>query len=233
MPHKRPRAKNPRRAKTYKGRIPLGVRAELCECLRQGITIDYACAIARVFKAELFEAVSKDVKLATELTEAVEAGKRANIMQTWLTLLEVGHRPSQAARMVGSSMQLMNERKLIDPSFAAQAIVAETSGTDYLEDAARARGLAGSDILLMFTLKARAPERFRDSQPSVQINNNALILKPENQNYERGRRIAFALQLAASGQAAGDRDRHGGDTGGPDVGADGGTADTRVSQPRR
>jgi hypothetical protein len=37
------------------------------------------------------------------------------------------------------------------------------SGTDLLEDEARRRALAGSDLLLMFTLKSRRPWKFRDN----------------------------------------------------------------------
>lgn len=49
-----------------------------------------------------------------------------------------------------------------DSGFAAQADDAIESGTDVLEDEARRRAIAGSDTLLIFLLKARRPEKYRE-----------------------------------------------------------------------
>lgn len=53
-----------------------------------------------------------------------------------------------------------------DPEFAAAAEDAIEAGTDLLEDEAkrRATGPRGSDTLLIFLLKARRPEKYRERQ---------------------------------------------------------------------
>jgi hypothetical protein len=51
-----------------------------------------------------------------------------------------------------------------DPEFAAQADDAIESGTDELEEIARQRAITGSDTLLIFLLKARRPEKYRERQ---------------------------------------------------------------------
>lgn len=52
-----------------------------------------------------------------------------------------------------------------DPEFAAMADTAIEEGTDHLEDVARKRAVApkdGSDTLLIFLLKARRPNTYRE-----------------------------------------------------------------------
>jgi hypothetical protein len=49
-----------------------------------------------------------------------------------------------------------------DPAFAAQAEDAIEAGTDELEDVARQRAKDASDTLLIFLLKARRSEKYRE-----------------------------------------------------------------------
>lgn len=51
-----------------------------------------------------------------------------------------------------------------DPAFAAAADAAIEAGTDLLEDEARRRatGPMGSDTLLIFLLKAKRPDKYKD-----------------------------------------------------------------------
>lgn len=49
-----------------------------------------------------------------------------------------------------------------DPDFAARCDEAIDYGTDVLEDVARNRAVRDSDTLLIFLLKARRPEKYRD-----------------------------------------------------------------------
>jgi hypothetical protein len=49
-----------------------------------------------------------------------------------------------------------------DPDFKAQADAAIEAGTDKLEDVARQRAMKQSDTLLIFLLKGRRPEKFKD-----------------------------------------------------------------------
>src|ERR1700756_5465712 len=58
-----------------------------------------------------------------------------------------------------------------DSAFAAAWDSALELGADGLEDEARRRAMAGSDILLMFLLKALRPEKYRE-RSQVHIHNN-------------------------------------------------------------
>jgi len=49
-------------------------------------------------------------------------------------------------------------------SFAAEVAAAKEAGTEFLEDVARKRAVESSDTLLIFLLKARKPEMYRDTQ---------------------------------------------------------------------
>jgi hypothetical protein len=59
-----------------------------------------------------------------------------------------------------------------DPDFAVRADEAIEAGTDLLEDVARKRATAatnGSDTLLMFLLKGRRPDKYRDRQETRHV----------------------------------------------------------------
>ncbi len=49
-----------------------------------------------------------------------------------------------------------------DPVFAAAADAAIEEGTDFLEDKARDRAVKESDTLMIFLLKGRRPEKYRE-----------------------------------------------------------------------
>jgi len=49
-----------------------------------------------------------------------------------------------------------------DPEMAQAVADATDDGTDFLEDVARMRAIDSSDTLLIFLLKARRPEKYRD-----------------------------------------------------------------------
>lgn len=57
-----------------------------------------------------------------------------------------------------------------DPEFKAQAEAAIEAGTDRLEDVARRRAMNQSDTLLIFLLKGRRPDKFKDRLESKQEN---------------------------------------------------------------
>jgi hypothetical protein len=61
-----------------------------------------------------------------------------------------------------------------DPSFAHDWDRAVQMGIDALEDIARQRASASSDLLLIFLLKAHRPERYRD-RASLEISQNLTV----------------------------------------------------------
>jgi hypothetical protein len=57
-----------------------------------------------------------------------------------------------------------------DPLFAQEWADALDRGVDMLEDVAKQRAYEGSDVLLIFLLKAHRPERYRETTRSIQVN---------------------------------------------------------------
>ncbi len=83
--------------------------------------------------------------------------------EKFLAALARGCSVSQAARLAGISRQHAYRCRSRSQTFAQQWEDAIEQGTDALEDEAVRRALAGSDTLLMFLLKARRPEKYRDN----------------------------------------------------------------------
>jgi hypothetical protein len=101
-------------------------------------------------------------------------------LQRFLDHLEETANVSAAAQLAGVGRRTMYERRDADPEFAAAWMQAVDRGTDALEDEAVRRAHEGvdepvfyqgtkcglvrkySDTLLIFMLKARRPEKFKD-----------------------------------------------------------------------
>ncbi|GBC94467.1 hypothetical protein HRbin16_00248 [bacterium HR16] len=88
---------------------------------------------------------------------------RGDWKQTFLAALSRGCTVSLSAKLAGVSRQAAYKARARSRTFADAWQDALESGTDVLEDEAVRRALAGSDTLLMFLLKARRPEKFRDN----------------------------------------------------------------------
>jgi hypothetical protein len=69
-----------------------------------------------------------------------------------------------ACELVGVSRAAVYEWRDGDPEFAAEWDAAVSRGLDGLEDLAVERAKAGSDMLLIFLLKAHRPERYRETK---------------------------------------------------------------------
>jgi hypothetical protein len=72
---------------------------------------------------------------------------------------------TRAAKYARISRMTAYRERADDPEFAAAWDVAKERGVDALEDEAIDRAFDGSDILLMFRLKAERP-KYRDKQPT-------------------------------------------------------------------
>lgn len=76
-----------------------------------------------------------------------------------------GYSIESACKTEGIGRATYYDWRSADPVFAARADAAIEAGTDYLEDIARKRAVAakdGSDTLLIFLLKARRPNKYRE-----------------------------------------------------------------------
>ena len=82
--------------------------------------------------------------------------------EKFLAGLRAGLSVGAAARSAGFGRRTAFEWKAADPDFASGWEDAYESATDGLEDTALARAMEKSDSLLMFLLKARRPEIYRE-----------------------------------------------------------------------
>jgi hypothetical protein len=80
----------------------------------------------------------------------------------FLAALAAGDSVTSAAVAAGVVRQHVYKWRESDEAFAADWDAAIEAGTDRLEDAARDRALKASDTLLIFLLKGRRPEKFKD-----------------------------------------------------------------------
>lgn len=81
---------------------------------------------------------------------------------TFLGLLAEGSSVTHAAKAVGCHRQTMYQHRHDDESFGLAWDQAIESGTDLLEDEAIRRAMDASDTLMIFMLKARRPDKFKD-----------------------------------------------------------------------
>jgi hypothetical protein len=82
--------------------------------------------------------------------------------EKFLTELADGQSVASAAAAIGLSRQALYKQRAGDEGFAAEWDNAVETGTDSLEDEAVKRAKSGSDTLLIFMLKARRPDKFKE-----------------------------------------------------------------------
>jgi hypothetical protein len=92
---------------------------------------------------------------------------RRHWQKAFLAALENTGSVTQAAAAAKVGRIVVYQHKRIDPAFAALWEQALDAGADSLEDEARKRAFAGSDVLLMFMLKGIRPQRWRESRSTI------------------------------------------------------------------
>ena len=80
----------------------------------------------------------------------------------FLDALAKGYSVSRAAAEADRTVKMLKSWRDDDPNFKADWEEAVEAGTDRLEDRARDRAYRDSDGLLMFLLKGRRPEKYRE-----------------------------------------------------------------------
>ncbi|MBT4907849.1 MAG: terminase [Rhodospirillaceae bacterium] len=117
------------------------------------------------------------------------------VRETFLRVLAETARPSDAAAESGVALLGWHRLRDADPVFASAWQAAYEAGNDAVEDEAVRRAVAGqaepvfyqgkqvgtvrkySDSLLMFVLKARRPQRFRDRGDGEVASDLAMLLR--------------------------------------------------------
>lgn len=85
----------------------------------------------------------------------------------FLAALENTGSVTAAAEAAGVHRTAAYKQRSGDKAFSQQWDEAIDQGADALEDAARKRAFAGSDLLLMFLLKGLRPQRWRESRATI------------------------------------------------------------------
>lgn len=125
---------------------------------------------------------------------------RRRVPKNWekklLDALARGCSISQSAMLAGVSRSLVYKRSTRSAKFAQKVQDAIEQGTDVLEDEAVRRALAGSDTLLMFLLRARRPEKYREN---VRVEHDASreMLDALERATKEVAKIATGMQSAA------------------------------------
>lgn len=82
--------------------------------------------------------------------------------ETFLDLFTKTGNVMLSAKGAGVGRRTVYEHRERDPEFAAAWKEAEQNAVEVLEAEARRRAMSTSDVLLIFLLKAHAPEKYRD-----------------------------------------------------------------------
>ena len=96
----------------------------------------------------------------------------------FLASLAEGNSIARAAGDAGIGRTTAYEWREVDEAFAKAWDDAVETGTDSLEDEAVRRAKAGSDTLLIFMLKARRPEKFKE-RTSTELSGSVAIRHEE------------------------------------------------------
>ena len=98
-------------------------------------------------------------RTANESTTNQGTGKQRTV---FLAALEQGYSVTFARKKAGLDRAALKTWRAEDDGFAEAWDAAVEAGTDLLEDLARERVATGGDSLLMFLLKSRRPEKYRE-----------------------------------------------------------------------
>ena len=201
-------------------------RREIVVCLSRGFRLMPTLqkfGIAKFeFDAYINDAANADFRKAIE--EAIKVGLflyeggNINPFELFLELISEGYSKRVAHKITATTGDQWGLALREKPELAIRYRESEEESTNGLEQEAYRRAVDGSDLLMIFLLKARKPDMYRekwmprggDGDPTENID-----------RFELGRRLAFSLRSSAeasSGADAGNGEPH---HRGPKVGPDG------------
>jgi hypothetical protein len=121
-----------------------------------------------------------------------------------LELIALGHSQTSAARELGISWTTIRSKVDRDPDYAKRFDDANEASIQVLEDECRRRATNGSDLLLIFLLKARRPNVYRDNVRHEHEGRVDLRLQVAAEEFER--RFADRAERVRAIEATGLRD---------------------------
>ena len=104
--------------------------------------------------------------------ETITSTKEKHWRMKFLDGLRMHGMVTQAAMEAGIHRNTAYFERQHDPAFAQEWADALDRGVDMLEDTAKKRAYEGSDVLLIFLLKAHRPQKYRDTLRTVTLNLN-------------------------------------------------------------
>ena len=104
--------------------------------------------------------------------ETITSTKEKHWRLKFLDGLRMHGMVTQAAMEAGIHRNTAYFERQHDPAFAQEWADALDRGVDMLEDTAKKRAYEGSDVLLIFLLKAHRPQKYRDTLRTVTLNLN-------------------------------------------------------------
>jgi hypothetical protein len=127
------------------------------------------------------------------------------VLDDALALISAGMMPTVAARELGFSYNVLKRRCDSDPAFAERYAEANEMATQLLEQVARERAVKHSDLLMIFLLKARRPDIYRDNIKHSHEGQIDLRLQVAADEFRR--RFADRAERVRAIESAGLRDR--------------------------
>lgn len=101
-------------------------------------------------------------KKATTRRRPIEEARIKKAKAAWLATYRGGGTREEAAKKAGVSRRTFYRWLELDEEFRREVDDAKEESTERLEDEAFRRAMAGSDTMLIFKLKARRPEIYRE-----------------------------------------------------------------------
>lgn len=120
----------------------------------------------------------------------------------FLSNLTEGWSVTNAADGIGVSRQALYKLRQEDENFADEWDSAIEEGTDRLEDEAIRRAMGNSDTLMIFMLKARRPQKYKDRVENQLTGKDGgvLIVPGISKNPSEWEQQAIEQQVALKGQ---------------------------------
>ncbi len=116
-------------------------------------------------------------------------------LDAFITALAGGSTVTAACKAGRMAKQTAYDWRQRDEDFAVRWADAVEEGTDALEDEAHRRAMETSDSLLMFLLKARRPDKFRDK---VAVEHSGQIATPSAGELAEARRDGLDDEMEAA-----------------------------------
>jgi hypothetical protein len=152
------------------------------------------------------EAPETQRRVARRVNERKKYGRRIpkEVLDDALVLIAAGFSPTGAAKQLGFGPSAIKRKCESDPDYAARFAEANEQSIELLEDEARRRAMKHSDLLLIFLLKARRPDLYRENVKHEHEGQVDLRLQVAAEEFQRRFTDRYERQRAI--EAAGLRD---------------------------